>query len=136
MLEKIQANIGESPVGALATLNEDGSPWNTTLHFAFDNEHVYWLSSDKTQHSLNIERDGRVSIVIWSSDELPNVKGLYIQSRASVVSGEDEVLARQAYAQRFGGEIPEKFQKAATYRAALGEINTTKSRGQLLYTQA
>lgn len=136
MLEKIQTNIGVSPVGALATLNEDGSPWNTTLHLAFDDEYVYWLSSHKTQHSMNIERDDRVSIVVWSSDELPNVKGLYIQSRAKVVTGDDEVAARKVYAQRFGGEIPEKFQQATTYCAPLGEINTTKSRGQLLYVQA
>lgn len=124
--------INSVQVGSLATINEDGSPWSTPLHFAIDEDRVVWLSADNMQHSTNIERDPRVSIVIWSDTEVENVKGLYIQSKASKVTGIDEVAARQLYAARFGG-IPEKFVPASTYVAPLGDINTTKTRGGRLY---
>lgn len=127
--------IAAVKVGSLATINQDGSPWNTPLHFAVGDEVVVWLSSDKSQHSQNIERDDRVSITLWSDTEVENVKGVYIQTRASRVDGVEEVAARQLYAERFGS-IPEKFMAAETYIAALGDINTTKTRGGRIYFQA
>lgn len=120
-------------VGSVATVNEDGSPWSTPLHIAFSDDMVVWLSAESSQHSRNIERDPRVSIAIWSDTELENVKGVYVQSDARRVEGMEEVAARQIYAARFGGTIPEKFVAAATYVAPLGEINTTRTRGGRLY---
>ena len=123
-------------VGSLATVNEDGSPWSTPLHFAFGDEVVVWLSSAQTQHSENIERDDRVSIVLWTTTEVENVKGAYVQTQARRVTGTEEIAARQLYAERFGGVIPEKFVAAETYIAPLGDINTTKTRGGRVYFQA
>lgn len=122
-------------VGSLATINEDGSPWSTPLHFAVGDEVVVWLSSGQTQHSLNIERDDRISIALWSDTEVENVKGVYIQSNARLVEGAQEVAARQLYAERFGS-IPDKFMAGETYIAPLGDINTTKTRGGRVYFQA
>lgn len=120
-------------VGALATVNEDGSPWNSPIHFAFGDDYVCWLSPREAQHSVNIDRDPRVSITLWARDKVPNVQGAYIQTTATVVEGIEEVAVRQVYAARFGGSIPEKFLAAATYKAPLGDINTTKTRGGRLY---
>lgn len=120
-------------IGSLATLNPDGSPWSTPLHFAFGDEVVVWLSAGSAQHSQNIERDQRVSITMWTSGELQNVKGVYVQSLAQRVTGAEELAARQLYAERFGGTIPEQFLQAETYIAPLGDINTTKTRGGRLY---
>lgn len=120
-------------VGAIATVNVDGSPWVTPLHFAFSDDMVIWLSLEETQHSQNIARDPRVSITLWSEEEVSNVKGVYIQSIAHKVEGVMEVAARARYAARFGGKIPEKFVDGATYCAPLGDINTTKTRGGRLY---
>lgn len=125
--------VHDQPVGSVATINPDGSPWNTPLHMAFGDDVVVWLSDKNSQHSQNIARDGRVSITIWSGDVLENVKGVYIQSTAHLVEGIEEVAARQIYAARFGGKIPEKFVHAQTYVAPLGEINTTKTRGGRLH---
>lgn len=133
MSEELQLLVGDAPVGSIATLNDDGSPWSTPLHFAFDNQYVYWLSPLDTQHSRNIARDPRVSIVVWSSDEIPHVRGVYIQSRAVLLQGEAEDVARQIYATRFGGTIPEKFATSPTFAAPIGDINTTKSRGGRKY---
>lgn len=120
-------------VGSVATINPDGSPWSSPLHMAFGDDVVVWLSDERTQHSQNIARDPRVSINIWTGDLTENVKGVYVQSEAKRVEGIEEVAARQIYAARFGGKIPEKFVPAATYVAPLGDINTTKTRGGRLY---
>lgn len=120
-------------VGSVATVNPDGSPWSTPLHLAFGDDVVVWLSDASTQHSENIARDPRVSITIWAGDSVENVKGVYVQSTARLVEGVEEVAARQIYAARFGGKIPEKFVPSATYVAQLGDINTTKTRGGRLH---
>jgi len=133
MSEEFTLLVGDAPVGSIATINEDGSPWSTPLHFAFDATHVYWLSPLDTQHSRNIERDPRVSIVVWSSDEIPRVRGVYVQSKAELLTGEREQQARVIYASRFGGTIPEKFAASPTFAARIGDINTTKSRGGRKY---
>ena len=86
-----------------------------------------------TQHSQNIERDPRVNITVWTKEQVPDVKGAYIHTTARQVEGIEEVAARQVYAARFGGTIPEKFVPSATYVAPLGDINTTKTRGGRLY---
>lgn len=122
-------------VGALGTVNEDGSPWNTPIHLAVGEEVVVWLTSRHTQHGRNIERDDRVSIALWSDTEVEHVKGIYIQSRAEIVTGSREVAARQLYAERFG-EIPEKFLAGDTYVAPLGELDDEKTRGGRLYFSA
>lgn len=121
-----------APVGALATVNADGTPWVTPLHVAVDEEMVVWLSSENTQHGQNIARDNRISLTLWSNTEVENVKGVYVQSRAEIVTGAKEIAARQLYARRFG-TVPEKFLAAETYIAPLGDINTTKTRGGRLY---
>ena len=122
-------------VGSLATVNPDGSPWSSPLHFAFGDEVVVWLSSKDAQHSINIERDDRVSIALWMDTSVENVKGVYVQTCASLVTGVREVAARQLYAERYGS-IPEKFLDAETYIAPLGDINTTKTRGGRIYFEA
>lgn len=125
--------VSHTHVGSVATLNPDGSPWNTPLHLAYGDDVVVWLSDERTQHSQNIARDPRVSIVLWSDTAPEHVKGVYVQSTARRVDGMEEVAARQLYAARFGGHIPEKFVPTSTYIAPIGDINTTKTRGSRLY---
>lgn len=127
--------ISSVDVGSLASINEDGSPWSTPLHIAVGDEVVVWLTSDKTQHGINIDRDNRVSIALWSDTEVENVKGVYIQTVAEKVTGSQEMAARQLYTERFG-KIPEKFLAAETYIAPLGDIDEAKSRGGRIYFSA
>lgn len=137
MSDELYSIASITPVGSLGSINPDGSPWSTPLHFAFDDQYVYWLSSADTQHSQNITQDPRVSIVMWSSTEVPRVQGVYIQSRAEQITDEAEVQgALGVYARRFDGKIPEKFQGSPIYRAPLGDINTTKSRGGRRYFES
>ncbi|MBM3210164.1 pyridoxamine 5'-phosphate oxidase family protein [Candidatus Saccharibacteria bacterium] len=119
-------------VGSLATVQQDGRPWNTPLHLAFDEENVYWLSSPETVHSKNIAERPQISIVIWSPDKSSGLKGIYIQSTAQALAGEAAEAGRAVYAEVFGGITPH-LAAATVYKAKIGDKNTAASRGKLWY---
>jgi uncharacterized protein YhbP (UPF0306 family) len=49
----------------IATVCQDGSPWNTPVFFVADKEqNLYWWSSLQAVHSKNILRDRRVYITV------------------------------------------------------------------------
>lgn len=130
MNPQIQQILDTIPVAGLATINADGSPWATPIHFTHDNQYLYWFSKSSTTHSTNIGRDSRVSLTIWSPDESQGLAGVYLLSQAQQTS--DRQAAEEAYLAKFG-EIPEVFTTYAVYLAPLGQINSVKSNGQLWY---
>lgn len=119
-------------VGSVATLLEDGRPWSTPLHLAFDEENVYWLSVSDCQHSLNIAQRPVVSIAIWSPDRSQGLKGAYIQTVARPLDGRDAERGRQAYIKDFCA-VPAALADAVVYGAPIGEKSTTRSRGNTHY---
>lgn len=126
----IQKLLDTIPVAGLATANPDGSPWATALHFAHDGQYLYWFSSEKVVHSVNIARDPRVSLTLWSSDESEGLAGVYIQSTAEITT--ERKQAEEAYTAKFGS-VPDGFAPYSVYRAALGHIDSAKTTGQLWY---
>lgn len=53
----------------LATVCEDGSPWNSPVSASLDGGISFtWGSSPKNTHSQNIRRDGRVFAVVFDSN--------------------------------------------------------------------
>ena len=73
---------------AIATVNEDGSPHNSPVFMAFDNQlRGFWASNQDSQHSRNIVRDGQVFLVIF--DGRQGHGGLYIAARARPLEGND-----------------------------------------------
>lgn len=126
----IQKILNTVPVAGLATINPDGSPWATALHFAHDRQYLYWFSSDKVIHSTNIAHNPRVSLTIWSPDESQGLCGIYLQSKAEKVANRES--AEEAYLAKFGA-IPDGFIPYDVYRVPLGQIDTAKSNGQLWY---
>lgn len=78
----------------LATVSEDGSPHNSPVFMAFDeNLNGYWASDMRTLHSKNIARTGQVFLVIFDSRE--GHGGLYIRAMAKVL--EDPKEAEHGY---------------------------------------
>jgi general stress protein 26 len=80
----------------LATVDENGEPWNTPVAgYHFDNDYtLYWASWTANQHSRNIRTNGKVFIVIYDStpsDGKP-AQGVYVQAQAIELSDEQEVL--------------------------------------------
>ena len=63
---------------ALATVNEDGTPHNTPLFFAFDEElkRLFFVSRAESLHTKNFVREGRAFAVLYDSNEFHG--GLYL----------------------------------------------------------
>ncbi len=73
---------------AIATVNEDGSPHNSPVFMAFDDQlRAFWASNQDSQHSRNIARDGQVFLVIF--DGRQGHGGLYIAAQAKPLEGND-----------------------------------------------
>ncbi|HWT40414.1 MAG TPA: pyridoxamine 5'-phosphate oxidase family protein [Dongiaceae bacterium] len=112
--------------GALATINEDGSPWAVPLHIFHDNGAVYWLSAEETQHSQNILRDGRVSLTAWALKEGEAPRAIYVSGIATQLKASemDDVKARMTAKL---GSTPPIYDTTRAYRLVLGNINSSKS---------
>lgn len=76
---------------AMATVNDDGSPHNTPFFFIHDNplRYIYWSSQPESLHSKNIERDGRIFVVVYEANE---GGGLYIEADEAHVLKGDELI--------------------------------------------
>ncbi|HZM64286.1 MAG TPA: pyridoxamine 5'-phosphate oxidase family protein [Candidatus Saccharimonadales bacterium] len=78
---QLLAEIHHVPI---ATVNEDGSPHNSPVFMAFDDDlNAFWASNIDSQHSQNIARTGRVFLVIFDSRE--GRGGLYIEAHAEAL---------------------------------------------------
>lgn len=128
MNPQIREILDSIPVVHLATINKQGTPWASVLHFAADDEYVYWFSADDAQHSQNIDRDPKVSLNVWNrGDEL---EGVYIQTKAELAPDRGDAI--QAYQSKFS-DLPGSVASQNAYRAALGNLDLAKTRDSLFY---
>ncbi len=131
-MENIQQILTDNLVGAIATINEDGSPWVTPVHIVSDEEAVYWFSMEDKQHSLNVARDPRVSLTLFSSDISRGPKGVYINGSADKLDVDETTEAKKLLEVKIGF-IPPNFVEATAYRLKIGELNRGKSTGNCWY---
>src|SRR5690606_28915930 len=115
-------------IGAVATTNEDGSPWVSPIHIFSDDEAVYWFSDEDKQHSQNIDRDPRASLTLFSPDASKGTKGIYINGKVDKLDVDATTAARQLMVKKIGKILP-VFEKATAYRLKIGELNRGKSTG-------
>lgn len=132
MTNEAQAILDDNIVGAIATINEDGSPWATPVHVVPDGEVVYWFSKETTQHSLNIIRDPRVSLTLFSSDLSKGPKGVYINGQADKLDVDATTEAKKLLEAKIGF-LPQNFVDATAYRLKIGQLNRDKSTGNCWY---
>lgn len=131
MNESVRRILENSIYMTLATVAEDGAPWNVPVRFAFDETYAYFRSPVGTKHGANIARDGRVSAVIVDTNQM--VKGaVYIHSFAKKLTGEDEARAVQVFNTRFDNP-PQQWDATEYYRFAIGMLDAARSRGEMYY---
>ena len=73
---------------ALATMGQDGRPWNSPLYVAFDERLTfYWASQRDAVHSENIRANPDVMLVIFDSAE-PDDSGhaVYLRGKAAEIT--------------------------------------------------
>src|SRR5690606_35634593 len=107
-------------------------PWATPLHIVADNTAMYWFSTTDRAHSLNIARDARVSIALFSPDDSRGPKGVYVNGHTELL---DEMGRDKAYAlfQQRLGSVPSVFATASAYKLSIGTLNEQKSTGNCWY---
>jgi general stress protein 26 len=132
MNEQAKVILDENILGVLATINDDGSPWATPLHVVADSDAVYWFSKNDRTHSLNIERDNRVSLALFSPDESRGPRGVYINGRAELLGDSGRTEAYKLFEQRLG-TVPSVFAAASAYKLRIGTLNEQKSTGNCWY---
>lgn len=78
----------------IATVGEDGQPWNTPVYVSYDDElNFYWMSWKKNQHSLNVEDNPRVFGTLYDSTAPFSAgMGVYIQGNATRLTNPVEIL--------------------------------------------
>ncbi len=78
----------------LATVTQDGRPWNSPVAHEIDtNLTIYWISDKENQHSRNVAHNHKVFIVIYDST-VPEGEGegVYIDAEVSELTDPEEIL--------------------------------------------
>lgn len=132
MSDEARVILNENIIGAIATTNEDGSPWVTPVHIVADDEAVYWFSKETVQHSLNMDRDPRVSLTLFSPDLSRGPKGVYINGKVEKLDVDATTEAKKLLEAKIGF-IPANFVDATGYKLKIGEFNRGKSTGNCWY---
>lgn len=80
----------------IATVSEDGQPWNTPVAaFHFDNDYtLYWASWQDNQHSKNIRANSKAFVVIYDSTPANSepTAGVYMITEVSELTDVQEVM--------------------------------------------
>lgn len=94
--------------GAMATVNEDGSPHNTPYFFmaSTDLTKLYWGSHPDSEHSKNILRTGRLFVVLYEANDSG---GLYIRAHGGRIAAGDELTFALERHNQLRGERYEKY---------------------------
>lgn len=124
----------------LSTVTTEGAPWGTPVHFAYDENNIYWVSNAETIHSKNIESNGLAFVTVFDSRQLAETLGdrgaLYVKSYATKLAGEAAMAARDVYSNRFPDDNNRKMSEWDIYAAPIGVLNESKTKGQLVYYSA
>lgn len=83
--EERDAFLGEERTCRVATVGADGAPHVTPLWFAWDGEALWLTSIVRSQRWTDLERDGRISVVVDAGVEFMELRGVEIQGTTTVV---------------------------------------------------
>ena len=123
-MEDIKKILEVNIVGTVATVNEDGSPWATPVHVFADDNALYWFSKSTHQHSVNVEREPRVSLSLWA--QANGTQGAYISGSVIKLSSEETADALGIVVATIGA-IPPYFEGTFGYKLNLGQSDPSKS---------
>lgn len=68
--QQINYLLQRAPTGSLATLNPDGTPYSTPIHFVYYNNAIFVHSLPKGKKLNNIAHDSRVGFSVYEMDKL------------------------------------------------------------------
>ena len=93
LVQKAKEIIEKIKYITIATASKDGSPWNSPVYSAFDeNYNFFWASDQNGQHSKNIMKNNKIFLVIYDSTVPEGTGvGVYIQAKAYKLEDPKEI---------------------------------------------
>ncbi|MEB3343329.1 pyridoxamine 5'-phosphate oxidase family protein [Okeania sp.] len=94
LTERAKQVLNQITYLTLATVDQQGQPWNSPVYSSFDEDYTfYWSSWIENQHSQNIVNNGRVFAVVYDSRAVSGEAfGVYFQGVAEVIEAENEIF--------------------------------------------
>ncbi len=92
--EQIVDFIDHSRTATLATLSADGRPHLVAMWYAVLDGEIWFETKAKSQKAVNLRRDPTVTVMIEDGHTYDTLRGVSIDGRAEIVSGDPEVLLR------------------------------------------
>lgn len=142
--EKVDRLLDRGQVAALATVNADGTPYVTPVHFWYDGERLYVHGLPAGQKVENIKANPAVSMTVWEMagllldeegkpcDTNTEYESVILQGKARLVEEEGEkVRALAGIVEKYtphlaGKELPPQMVKGT----AVLEITVTECTGK------
>lgn len=96
--KRAQEIIEKVIYASLATVDQDGKPWNAPVFVAHDEDYTFfWGSASESQHSQNIQNNGKGFLVLYDSTVEPGRgEGVYIEADCAELTEEAEIRTAHA----------------------------------------
>ena len=93
LVTKAKEIIAKIPYITIATVAEDGKPWNAPVFAAYDtNYNFYWGTYRNSQKSKNIQTNKNIFLVVYDSTAPAGKgEGVYVQATASELEDAEEI---------------------------------------------
>lgn len=121
--------LRDNPIATLATHSIEAGALATPLHIVYDDEAIYWLSSDTAEHSRNLA-NGPVAMTVYSPNTRQGLEGVYVRGRAATY--DDVEYVHKLFGERFGA-VPPALRQGVAYRLPIGHCSREKSFGNCWY---
>lgn len=102
-LETIRSFLRTQSTLVLSTCSAEGEPYATPLfYFAGDDLSLYWVSSARSRHSIDAERQSRVSLAVFHpTQQWRAIAGVQMMGLVDWVSGAERKRVLESYCLRF-----------------------------------
>lgn len=112
--EQIIKLLERSQTGSLATLNSDGTPYVTPIHFVYCNNKIYAHGLPKGKKLDNIAQDKRVGLSVYEMNELlldPNEKPCDTNTKyeSIIISGDAKLVEDIQLKEKILKKVVEKY---------------------------
>ena len=101
-----EAFLAEGHAVLLATVGRDGYPHVTPMSYWLVDGKITFSSYRKSQKSVNMLRDPRVSCLIKAGQTGDELRGLVVQGDACVIDRQDEIERLSRFRRRYEGVNP------------------------------
>ncbi len=108
------------------SIGRDGYPHSVPIGYFRDGDDVYIGCRDRTQKTLNVQRNPRVSLSLESGSTMEDIKGVLLQGDAIVINTPDELLELTREAARRRGAPEHALPSQAPPGVAYIKVTPTK----------